>query len=706
MKPFKKLGVIAVFTLSLLAVQTSIKLYADEGIDNPFFKPFTGPFATIPFEKIKAEHYIPAIKEGIRLEQEEVQKIADNPNPPTFANTILAMDRTGSFLDIVNSAFGGVYGAHTSPELQMVAQESSPLLSAHSSFINLNDKLFARVKAVYEQRDKLNLNTEQRYRLESVYRNFVRSGALLDQAQKDRLKKIFSDLSLTSLKFGQNLLAETNASFIVIDKTEDLAGLDDGVISMAADKAKELGFAGKWVFTTQRSSFTPFMQSAHKRYLRELLLKAYCMRGDRDNEQDNKAVLQKILFLKGQMAQLLGYPSPAHFYLETRMAKTPQAVDDFLMKLWKPALKRAQSELDEMQQIIDQEGGKFKLAAWDWWYYAEKLRKQKYDLDDSELRAYFPLEAVKKGIFYLCDQLYGIQFNLRKDIERYHPDVEVYEVKEKNGTHIGIIYMDFFYRASKRDGAWSGGFRSSYIDNAKRITPHSTLVCNFTPATTTTPSLLSMDETGTFFHEFGHALNTLFSNGEFKNRDVPRDSVELPSQIMEHWAFEPIMLKKYAKHYQTGAAIPDSLIEKINRSKLFNRGFETVEYLAASILDMAWHGLASAKDVNVTQFENESMNRIGLIPEILPRYRSTYFNHIISGYPAGYYSYIWSEVLDSDAFEAFSETSLFNRKVAQSFRKNILERLGREEAMNLYIKFRGREPKLEPLLKNRGLIQE
>ncbi len=705
MSILKKLNAVFLSALLAVVVMAPAAMSAENMTDNPFFQPFSDPFETIPFSKIKPEHYIPAIKEGIRLEQEEIQRIADNSQAPSFANTIIAMDRTGSFLGRVNAAFGGVNGAHTNPELQKIAREISPLLSAHRSAISLNENLFTRIKTVYEQRTRLKLNPEQSYRLDSVYKGFVRSGALLKSEQKDRLKKISSELSMAGLKFGQNQLSETNSSYIVVDKAEDLAGLSQNVIAMGADKAKELKMDDKWVFTTQRSSFTPFMQSAQNRQLREALFKAYIMRADRDNDQDNKAVLQKVLALKGEMARMLGYETPAQFYLETRMAKTPRAVNDFLMKLWVPALKRAQGELAEMQQIIDKEGGNFKLAAWDWWYYAEKLRKEKFDLDDAELRPFFSLEAVKNGIFHLCNQLYDIQFSARPDIDRYHPDVEVYEVKEKNGTHIGLLYMDFFFRSSKRDGAWSGGFRGSYTEKGKRITPHSTIVCNFTPPSGDNPSLLSMDEASTFFHEFGHALNSLFSNGEFRGRDVPRDSVELPSQIMEHWAFEPVMLKTYAKHYQSGAIIPDELIEKIGKSSLFNRGFETVEYLAASILDMAWHGLASAENVNITQFENQTLKRIGLIPEIMPRYRSSYFGHIISGYSAGYYSYIWSEVLDSDAYEAFKESSLFNKKVAQSFRRHILERLGREDAMTLYKRFRGREPRIEPLLKNRGLLE-
>lgn len=681
-------------------------IIAQENKDNPFFKPFSGPFETIPFEQIKMEHYLPAIQEGIRQEQEENQRIADNPDTPTFQNTILPMDRTGMFLDRVTAAFYGVNGAHTNPELQKLAQQISPLLSAHASAISLNEKLFNRVKSVYDRRQKLKLNTEQSYKLDSVYKGFVRSGALLTPEQKERYRKISKDLAMESLKFGQNLLAETNNSFVVVEKPEDLAGLSDSTIAMGAEKAKELNLQDKWVFTTQRSSFTPVMQSAHNRSLREALFRAYTLRGDRDNEQDNKAVLQKILALKGEMAKLLGYKTPAHFYLETRMAETPQAVDDFLMKLWHPALKRAKAELKEMQQIADRENAGFQLEPWDWWYYAEKLRKEKYDLDESELRPYFSLKAVKNGIFYLCNQLYDIQFSAMPDVERYHHDVEVYEVKEKNGRHIGVLYLDYFFRSSKRDGAWSGGFRGSFMDKGKRVTPHSTIVCNFTPPSGEQPSLLSLDEASTFFHEFGHALNSLFSTGEFKGKDVPRDSVELPSQIMEHWAFEPALLKKYAKHHVTGQIIPEELVKKISQSSLFNRGFETVEYLAASILDMKWHELPCAKNINVNSFEQKVLQEIGLIPEIFPRYRSTYFNHIISGYSAGYYSYIWSEVLDSDAYQAFKETSLFNKKIARSFRKNILERLGREDAMTLYVRFRGQKPDIQPLLKNRGLLDD
>ncbi|MBN2344933.1 MAG: M3 family metallopeptidase, partial [Candidatus Aminicenantes bacterium] len=428
------------------------------------------------------------------------------------------------------------------------------------------------------------------------------------------------------------------------------------------------------------------------------------MRGDRDNEHDNKAVLQKIVDLRAERSRLLGYQNFAEFTLEERMAKTPEAVNSFLARLWQPALERAKGEAAEMQNLIDEEKGGFALASWDWWHYAEKLRKAKYDLNDSALRPYFELENVKKGVFELSERLYGLKFVVNKDVPVYHPEVTVYEVHESDGRMMGVLYTDFFPRDSKRGGAWTGGFRGTWYQDGKRVLPLVTVVCNFTKPTGNSPSLLSIDEVLTLFHEFGHALNALLADNRYRTTYIPWDAVELPSQIMEHWVLEPEMLKLYAKHYETGEVIPAELVEKLKNSSLFNQGFETVEYLAACILDMAWHQLDSAANLNVTRFEEKTMAAIGLIPEILPRYRSTYFAHIVGGYAAGYYSYMWSEVLDCDAFEAFKETSLFDRKTAAAFRTHVLEKLGTEDSMTLYKRFRGREPKLEPLLKKRGLL--
>ena len=673
--------------------------------DNPFFKPYNTPFDTPPFDRIKNEHFLPAVQEGIQREQVEIDALVNNPDAPSFANTLLVYDKTGRFLSRVTAVFFSLQGANTSPELQKIAEQVSPLTTAHRDNILLNAKLFARIKTLYDQRSSLKLNPVQLYMLENLYKDFIRAGALLEENQKARLREINKQVSLLSLKFGNNLLGETNDFKLVIENRDDLAGLPASVVDMGAATAKQFGMAGKWVYTVQVPSMTPFLQYSEKRELREKLHRAYCMRGDRNNERDNKEVLKKIIALKLERAKMLGYATPAHFILEENMAKNPEAVNTFLKKLWDPALLRAKSELTDMQAIIDREKGGFPLEHWDWWYYAEKVRKEKYALDDAVIRPYFQLDNVKQGIFTLCQKLYGLKFLERKDLPIYHPEVQTYEVQEADGKHIGALYMDFFPRASKRGGAWSGSLRRQYYQEGKRIAPISTIVCNFTKATADAPSLLSKDEVETFFHEFGHALNTLFSDTLYQTRNMPRDSVELPSQIMENWALHPELLKLYAKHYKTGEVIPNDLVEKIDKSSLFNQGFATVEYLAASILDMNWHTLSDVSQIEVNKFEADGMNKIGLIQEIVPRYRSTYFNHIFaSGYSAGYYSYIWAEVLDADAFEAFKKKGLFDRATAASFRKNVLSVNGTEDAMTLYKRFRGAEPKIEPLLKRRGLM--
>jgi peptidyl-dipeptidase Dcp len=474
---------------------------------------------------------------------------------------------------------------------------------------------------------------------------------------------------------------------------------------MAAESAKQAGLEGKWVFTIQVPSMTPFLTSSDKRDLREKIHRAYFMKGDNDNEFDNKETAKKIADLRRRRAEILGYANHAAFVLENNMAKTPARVDAFLKQLWEPTVVKAREEAAALQALIDRQGGKFKLASWDWWYYTEKLRQEKYALDDGALRPYFKLNNVREGIFALCGKLYGLKFIEKPDLPRYHPDVQVFEVQESDGRHLGILYMDFHPRPSKRSGAWSGSFRRAYFEKGERVPPVANIVCNFTRPTADAPSLISTYEVETFFHEFGHALSTLFSQGRYRSRTVARDSVELPSQIMEHWAFEPELLALYAKHYQTGETIPAALVEKLEKSSLFNQGFITAEYLAASILDMAWHTLPDPAEVDARQFENKIMGDIGLIPEIVPRYRSTFFTHIFSGgYAAGYYAYIWSEVLDCDAYEAFKEKGIFDRATADSFRKNILETFGTEDPLVQYIRFRGAEPKIDGLLRNRGLV--
>jgi peptidyl-dipeptidase Dcp len=580
--------------------------------------------------------------------------------------------------------------------------------SGHFDDINLNPELFKRVKAVYEQLEHIDLTVEQKTLLTETYKNFVRGGAELGDEKQSRFREINQKISLLSLKFGDNILAENNAYKLFIENEEDLAGLSEGVIAGAAEAAKAAGQDGKWLFTTHKPSMIPFLQYAENRELREKLHKAYCARGDNGNEQDNNIILIEIATLRLERAHLLGYETHADFVLEKRMAKKPEDVYNLLNPIWNAALPVSKMEVEEMQSLINREGKEFKLAAWDWWYYAEKLRKEKYDLDEEELRPYFELKNVRNGLFQVCNNLFGITFEELLDIPKYHEDAQVFEVKEADGSHLGVLYMDFHPRASKRGGAWMGSFRKQYIKDGENITPVITTVFNFSKPTGGKPALLSFEEVSTMFHEMGHALHGLFSDCTYESisgTSVPRDFVELPSSIMENWASAPEVMKMYGKHYETGETIPYELIQKIKNAGHFNQGFVNIEYLSAAFLDMNWHTLKDAKsEIDVAQFESKALADIGLISEIVVRYRSTYFSHIFSGgYSAGYYSYKWSEVLDADAFEAFMETSLYDKETAGSFRENILSRGGTEDPMVLYKRFRGREPSIDPLLKRSGL---
>jgi peptidyl-dipeptidase Dcp len=579
----------------------------------------------------------------------------------------------------------------------------APRLAAHNDEINLNKKLFERIKAVYEQRDELNLNDEQMYLLENLYKGYVRNGANLNDEDQAKLKEINQKMSTLRVQFGQNLLGETNDFKLVIENEKDLAGLPESSITGAAEAAKEAGLEGKWVFTTHKPSMIPFLQYSDKRDLREKLYKAYTKRGDNDNERDNKKILSDLIKLRVEKANLLGYKTYADYILERRMSGNAQNVYALLNRLWDASIPVAKKEREEMQAIIGREKGGFKLASWDWWYYAEKLRKEKYQLDDTELRPYFAINNVRDGAFWVANQLYGLTFEELEGLPLPHPDAQVFEVKEAGGSHCGVLYMDFHPRTSKRGGAWCGRYRSQSRKYGQEIDPVVTMVCNFSKPIGDNPALITLTEVETLFHEFGHALDGLLSNLTYGITFRSSDFSELPSQIMEHWAMEPAVLKHYAKHYQTGEPIPDNLIEKIVKSGYFNQGFKTVEYLAASLLDMKYHTLTEGQDLDINQFEKDYFDEIGLIPEIVSRYRSTYFNHIMGGYAAGYYSYIWSEVLDCDAFEAFKETSLFDQKNANSFRTNILEKNGAADYKTMYVNFRGREARIEPLLKKRGL---
>jgi len=676
---------------------------------NPFFAAYGTPFETPPFDKIKDTHFMPAFREGMALQKKEIEAVVANPEPPTFANTIEAVERSGELLTRVVNVFFSLSEANTNEALQKIEATISPLLAKHRDDINLDPKLFARVKTVYEGRDKLVLTAEQMRLLDKFYKNFVRGGANLDEAAKAEFRKINEELSLLSVKFGDNVLKETNAFTLAIDNADDLAGLPQAAIDGAAEAAKERGMEGRWVFTLHKPSMIPFLQYSPKRELRERIFKAYINRANHGDASDNKAVLSRIAALRMKRAGLLGYKTHADYVLEENMAKTPAGVTRLLDQLWAPALEMAKKEAGKLQGLAAKEGGTFKLEPWDWWYYAEKLKKAEYDLDDQVMKPYFRLDSVRDGAFAVAGKLWGLQFTERTDIPKYHPEVKVFEVKEADGSHVGILYTDYFPRASKRGGAWSGALRSQSARDGKKITPVVFNVGNFSMPAGDTPSLLTFEEVATLFHEFGHGLHELLSNCTYETisgTNVPSDFVEVASQIMENWAGDPEVIKTYATHYRTGEPIPDVLVEKIKNAGLFNKGFETVEYLAACYLDMDWHTLTEPKEQDAAAFETASMARIGLIPEIVVRYRSPYFSHIFSGgYSSGYYSYIWSEVLDADAFEAFKETSLFDPATAKSFRDNILSRGGTEDPMALYKRFRGREPKVEPLLKRKGFLK-
>ena len=675
---------------------------------NPFFSEYKTPFGVPPFEEIKLAHYMPAILEGMEQEKEEVDKIVNNKKAPTFENTIVALDQSGALLRKVRTVFAGQSSANTSDEMDAISKELSPIQSKHSDDIRLNPRLFERVKAVYDNRGELDLSKEQAKLLEETYKGFVRGGANLNAEQQEKLRALNSKISLLQLDFGQNMLKETNAFQLVVDKAEDLAGLPDNVIAAAAAAAKAADQEGKWIFTLNNPSVMPFLQYADNRELREKIFNGYINRGNNGNANDNNQVVKELITARLEKAKLLGYEDFAAYVLEERMAKNETNVYNLLDELWTPALQKAKEELADIQRIMRSEGKFFEAEGWDWRYYFEKAKKAKFDLDENEVRPYLKLENVRDGAFMVADKLYGISFTPIKDIPLPHPDAEAFECKDKDGTHLGVIYFDYHPRKSKRGGAWCGTYRSQTYKDGARVAPVTTIVCNFSQPAAGQPALLSPDEANTLFHEFGHGLHNLFKDVHYYGiSGVPRDFVELPSQIMEHWVFEPDVLKMYAKHYETGEIIPDALITKLDQSGKYGQGFATTEYLAASYLDMDFHVLKEEipADLQVMAFEAETLGKRGLLRQIPSRYRTTYFNHTMGGgYTAGYYSYIWSEVLDSDAYEAFVETGdIYNQEMAAKFRNYVLTPGGIDDAMDMYVNFRGKEPNTQPLLKNRGL---
>lgn len=688
-----------VFTLAACSMAFSGIVKADE---NPFFSEFKTKFGAPPFNLIKPEHYEPAFTKGIAQQNKEIAVIVNNKALPTFQNTIVALDRSGEILSRVKGIFFNLTEAETTDSLTALSIKIAPGLSEHNDNIYLNRALFRRVNTVYSKRKSLKLTSEQNRLLELYYKSFVRSGAALDAKQQKRLREINKELSTLEITFSNNVLNETNAFKLIVDNEKELSGLPEWLKQSAAEDAKAIGLTNKWLFTLQNSVRTPFLQYADNRGLREKIYMAYINRANHNDKNDNKDVIKKVLTLRLEKAKLLGFDSYSNFALNENMAKNSKTVMDFLANLWNYSLPNAKAEASELQKMMDKEGKGEKLAAWDWWYYSEKLRKEKYNLDEEQIKPYFKLENVREGAFAVAHKLYGITLTELKDMPTYNPDVKVFEVKDRDGSHLGLLYLDYFPRPGKRGGAWM----SNYKEQCGTERPVICNVASFTKPSGNTPSLLTVDEVQTLFHEFGHALHGMLSKCNYtgvSGTNVARDFVELPSQVMEHWATEPEVLKMYAKHYRTNEIMPDSLIRKIQKQATFNQGFMTTELLAAAILDMNLHNLTDMKDFNVINFEKSSMDKLGLIPEIYPRYRITYFNHIIGGYAAGYYSYLWANVLDSDAFAAFKENGIFDSKTAASFRNNVLEKGNSEDPMVLYKKFRGADPKLEPMLKDRGL---
>lgn len=689
---------------SILILAASCMMYSctTQTENNPFLTEFQTPYGVPPFDQIKLEHYEPAFMKGIDEQNANIQAITSNAEAPTFDNVIVAFDNSSPILDRVGGVFYNLTEAETTDELTALSMKLAPVMSEHNDNILLNEALFAKIKAVYQQKDSLQLTTEQRRLLEKTYKSFVRSGANLPADKQARLREINKQLSTLGIRFDKNILNENNEFKLFVDKEEDLAGLPEWFRQSAAAEAKAAGQEGKWLFTLHNSSRLPFLQYSANRPLREKVYKAYIQRGNNNDKNDNKKIITEIVSLRLEKARLLGFDCYSNFVLDNTMAKDSKTVMDFLNNLWQYALPKAKAEAAELQKLMDRENKGEKLEAWDWWYYTEKLRKEKYNLEEEQIKPYFKLENVREGAFAVANKLYGITLTPMDSIPVYNPDVQVFEVKDADGSQLGIFYTDYFPRAGKSGGAWMSNYREQQGD----IRP---LVCNvasFTKPVGDTPSLLTIDEVETLFHEFGHALHGLLTKCQYKGTsgtNVVRDFVELPSQINEHWATEPEVLKMYAKHYQTGETIPDELIEKILNQKTFNQGFITTELMAAAFLDMNLHNLTDTTGLDVVAFEKEAMDRLGLIPEIAPRYRTTYFSHIIGGYAAGYYSYLWANVLDNDAFEAFKENGIFDRHTADLFRRNVLEKGDSEDAMTLYRNFRGAEPQLEPMLKNRGM---
>ena len=673
---------------------------------------FNTPYGIPPFESITAAHFMPALNEGIRQHDAEIKAIVDNPEEPTFANTILAMEQSGKLLNRVVAIFSHLDETESSPEMVAVSEQLYPAYSQHSDAVAMNPGLFKRVKSLYDRRNSLGLTGPELRAVEESYRNFCRNGALLDDAKKAELSRINTQLTDLYLQFNKNLLDATNSFELQVTDPAELSGIPASNVAVAADEAKARGKEG-WVFTLHAPSRLPLLQYADSRELRRKMYEGYTSLAS-SGATDNKPVINRILQARTAKARLLGYPDYASYMTANVMAKNVKNAEDLLMKIWRPAIDKEAEEVAEMQAIVDREGGNFKIAPWDYYYYAEKVRADKYALNEDEVRAYFPLENVRNGIFSMAKRLYGVNFTELPNAPLYNPEAKVYDVTDNNGQHVAVFMTDYFPRASKRQGAWMGELQSAYSDpDGQSQRPIVFNVGNFSKPAGDTPALLTLDEVETMFHEFGHGLHGMLTQAKLRSQagtNVDRDFVELPSQIHEHWAMEPEMLKEYARHYRTGEVIPDSLIAKLQAAATHNQGFTTTELVGAALLDLQWGQLNvnEGENVDVEAFEAAVGERLGMPSQLTFRYRSPYFRHIFGsdGYASGYYTYLWAEVLDTDGFELFKERGIFDPETAASFKKNVLEAGGTEDPMELYVRFRGHEPNVDALLRNRGLATD
>lgn len=673
--------------------------------ENPFFGEYNTPYNIPPFEKIQIADYMPAFEEAIAQHNQEIAAIVNNRAVPDFENTIVALDNSGEMLEKVSYVFSGLYEVVSTPEFQKVGAQVFPMLAAHSDEIKMNEGLFQKIKSVYDNRAKFNLTTPQLRLLEKYYKDFARNGALLSEEKKAELKDINDQLSKLCLQFGDNILKDTNKWTLVVDNEKDLAGLPASSIAVAAEEAKAMGKEGKWVFTLHAPSRLPFLTYADNRDLREKMYKAYTNIANNNDENDNKAIINQILKLRLQKAKLFGFDSFAAYQMDNVMAKTVEDAEELLYKVWKPAVAKAHEEIADMQKYVDNHGGNFKIAAWDYYYYAEKVKKEKFNFDENDVRAYFPIENVRKGIFTMAERLYGITFKEVNNVPVYHPDVKVYEVLDKDGKHLSMFMTDYYARGGKRQGAWMFVYQEA--NGTKDVRPIVYNVGNFSKPTADSPSLLTLDEVETMFHEFGHGLHGMLTRTQYKGNagtNVDRDFVEFPSQLHEHWMLEPELLKVYARHYKTGEVIPDELVNKLIESSKFNQGFVNTELAGAALLDIEWHKLNDGKDVDVAEFEANVSKKLGMPEEIGYRYRSTYFNHIFSSdqYAAGYYTYLWAQVLDCDGYEVFMKEGVFNPETATRL-KHVLESGNDEDPMKLYEGFAGHRPNADALLRDKGL---